>query len=262
MVYNQIMEVINGQWIMDGVDSGDPGCVHTSDELLEVIERVGFMPLFSNSIPGFSVENMTDPVNWWCGDETSDPWEWRIILARTGKVAYGKFFGGKAGFVSKKWFPHCANYGRDGYDFDARYEDGKARHKEKLVMGLFEPDGVEPRDINKSTLTKYGCHEALYTNEMKEMAGFGKDGFKGFEGVLTKLQMQTYLITRDFIPRINKHGEEFGWPVAIMTPPEYLWGYKFVTGQYKEMPGDSLKKITGQISKFYDVTDRDIRKVL
>ena len=97
---------------------------------------------------------------------------------------------------------------------------------------------------------------------MKEMAGFGKDGFKGFEGVLTKLQMQTYLITRDFKPRINKHGEEFGWPVAIMTPPEYLWGYKFVTGQYKEMPGDSLKKITGQISKFYDVTDRDIRKVL
>ena len=54
------MEVIDGQWFMEGVDSTDPSCIHTSDGLLEVIEKVGFLPLFSNDVPGFSVENMTD----------------------------------------------------------------------------------------------------------------------------------------------------------------------------------------------------------
>ena len=41
------MEVIDGQWYMQGVDWDDPSCVHSADELLEVIEKVGFMPLFS-----------------------------------------------------------------------------------------------------------------------------------------------------------------------------------------------------------------------
>ena len=247
------MEVVNGQWIMDGLDWNDKGCIHTADELLDVIGEVGFMPLFSNHVPGFSVENMTDPSFWWCGDESKDPWEWRIVLTRTGKVAYGKFFGNKAGFVSKKWFPYFANYRRDGYDFDSRYEDGKVRHQEKLIMGLFEPEGMDLWAIKKSSLSKYGCREALYTNEMKEMAGFGKDGFRNFDGVLTRLQMQTYLVTKDFKPRINKKGAEFGWPVAIMTPPEYLWGYKHVTSRYTESPEESYRKITQQLSRFYDL---------
>ena len=105
---------------MNGLDADDPDRIKSSEELLEVIDRVGFMPLFENEVPGFSVENMTATSDWWCGDESVDPWEWRIILARTGKVAYGKFFGKKAGFVSKKWFPRFANYRRDGYDFDSR----------------------------------------------------------------------------------------------------------------------------------------------
>ena len=29
------------------------------------------------------------------------------------------------GFISKKWLPVFANYRRDGYDFDALYEDGE-----------------------------------------------------------------------------------------------------------------------------------------
>ena len=55
------MEVINGEWYMDGLDWDDEGCLHSSDELLDVIEEVGFLPLFGNAIPGFSVENMTSP---------------------------------------------------------------------------------------------------------------------------------------------------------------------------------------------------------
>ena len=46
---------------------------------------------------------------------------WREIIARSGKVAYGKFFDKKAGFISVEWLPVFANYRRDGDDFDALY---------------------------------------------------------------------------------------------------------------------------------------------
>lgn len=256
------MQVINGQWIMSGPDWNDEGCVHSADELLAVIEKVGFLPLFETSIPGFSVENMTDADYWWTGDERYDPWEWRIILTRTGKVAYGKFFGNKAGFISKKWFPYFANYRRDGYDFDSGYEDGKATFKEKLLMDLFIPEGIDMWDIKKKELEGRGCACELFTHEMKERAGFGKDGHKNFEGTLTRLQMKTYLIAKDFVPRVNKKGESFGWSVAVMTPPEYLWGYKFVTGQYKDTPEESFNKIASQIMKNYDADIKLIKKII
>lgn len=256
------MQVINGEWYMDGIEWDDEGCLHESGELLDVIGKIGFLPLFSNGVQGFSVESMTDPAMWWTGDETTDPWEWRIVLTRTGKVAYGKFFGGRAGFISKKWFPYFANYRRCGYDFDALYDDGKAGYREKLLMDLFVPKGVDMWDVKKSALEKYGCAQELYTFEMKEKGGFGKGGEKNFEGVLAKLQMQTYLVAKDFRPRLNKKGDEYGWPVAIMTPPEYLWGYKHVTGCYGEKPEESFGKIVRQVRKFFDADDKTVRNVL
>lgn len=256
------MEVINGQWYMYGPDWDDEGCIHSSDELLKVIEDVGFLPLFGNDVSGFSVENMTDPSYWWTGDQDTDPWEWRGILARTGKVAYGKFYGNRAGFISKKWFPYFANYRRNGYDFDALYEDGKAGFREKLLMDLFIPSDTNMWDVKLDSLEELGRSEYLYTNEMKEKAGFGKGGVKNFEGTLTKLQMQSYLTVKDFKPRLNKKGEEFGWAVAIMTPPEYLWGYKSVSGRYKESPAVSYDKIIKQIQKHFDADEADIRKVI
>ena len=66
-------------------------------------------------------------------DPEQDPWKWREIIAHTGEVAYGKFFNRKAGFVSLEWFPAFANYRRDGYDFDARWEDELASHRAKKI---------------------------------------------------------------------------------------------------------------------------------
>ena len=101
-------------------------------------------------------------------------------------------------------------------------------------MDLFVPSGTDMWNVKVSDLDKQGCYSELYTFEMKEKGGFGKGGQKNFEGILTKLQMQTYLVTSDFKPRLNKKGIEYGWPVALMTPPEYIWGYKHVTSRYKD----------------------------
>ena len=241
------MIVENGEWIMKGVDWEDSACIHSTDELIEVINEYGFLPLFSNEVEGFSVEEMTEPSYWWSGDVDVDPWEWRAIIARTGKVAYGKFFNKKAGFISKKWFPYFANYRRDGYDFDARYEDGKAEFRENLIMKLFLPEDSSE----------------LFSFEVKKMAGFGKGGEKNFEGTVTKLQMESYLVVKDFRQKVNKKGEPYGWANAIYTLPEYIWGYKSVTQRYKESPEESYNKIIKQIQKcFPDVELKDIKKII
>ena len=54
-----------------------------------------------------------------------------VRLAKKHDILYGKFFAKKAGFISKKWLPVFANYRRDGYDFDALFEDEKAPIKHK-----------------------------------------------------------------------------------------------------------------------------------
>ena len=102
----------------------------------------------------------------------------RQIIARRHDIVYGKFFDKKAGFISKKWLPVFANYRRDGYDFDALYDDGKAPNKHKKIMVNFMEDNADSE---------------IYSNELKKQAGFGKDGEKGFDGAITNLMMQTYL---------------------------------------------------------------------
>ena len=239
------MQEINGQWIMSGVDIDSPDCLHSVDELAECIEKVGFLPLFACQIPGFSVEEHTYPSFWWSGDKAVDPWEWRAIIAESGKIAYGKFFDNKAGFISKKYFPYFANLRRDGYDFDALWDDGKASLRQKKIMDLF--------DMNTR----------LFSFEIKQAAGFGKGKEKNFEGTLTGLQMSTYLCMRDFKKKRNKAGREYGWDVAIYALSEQLFGYKHVTKAYKESPEESYKTIEKQFKKYFgDADERAIEKMI
>lgn len=228
----------NGTWIMYGVRWDDPECLHTVDDAIDYINEVGFLPLFKNEIPGFSLEERTVPEYWWSGDAEYDPWEWREIIARRGEVAYGKFFDKKAGFISKEWLPYFVNYRRDGYDFDALWEDGKASAKQKKIMDLYCEDLMDSE---------------YYSNELKKKAGFGKGGEKGFDGVITGLQMQMYLCVRDFRQRKNKQGEAYGWPIAIYSTPEHLWGHDYVRSAYEENPIDSAKRIANHIMDVYPI---------
>ncbi|MDO4650163.1 MAG: hypothetical protein Q4B26_16100 [Eubacteriales bacterium] len=236
-----------GEWIMYGVSEDDPYCLHTVDELTEYINEIGFLPLFKNEIPGFSVEERTVPEYWWSEDPERDPWIWRELIARSGEIAYGKFFNKKAGFISREWFPYFANARRDGYDFDALWDDEKASMRQKKIMDLFADDP----------------DTELYSFEIKKKAGFGKDGEKNFEGTITDLQMKTYLCMRDFKKRINKKGKPYGWNVAIYSMPEHLWGYEHVTSAYKENPNSSAEHILNYMKDIYPIAaEKDIRKVL
>ena len=242
------MENESGTWIMYGVEPDDPECIHTVDEAIEYINEVGFLPLFKNEIPGFSLEERTIAEHWWSENSAIDPWEWRVVIARSGEVAYGKFFAGKAGFISKKWLPYFANYRRDGYDFDALWEDGKASMRQKKIMDLFAEEYADAE---------------LFSNEIKKKAGFGKDGEKGFDGTITDLQNLLYLCARDFRQKKNKKGQEYGWAIAVYSTPEHIFGYDYMTSAYRENSWESGKKIAMHLMDVYPIASiNQIKKLI
>jgi hypothetical protein len=230
----------DGEWIMEGLEKHDPKRIKTIDELYEYIETVGFLPLFSSRVPGFSLEELTASSAWFSG-ETEDPWEWRSVAARERRVVYGKFFGKKAGFISKEWFPYFAAYRRDGYDFDTLYELGMAPRKNKLLMDVLEAGGQVPS----------------YT--LKTEAGFGKNGETGFDGAITNLMMQTYCVISGFERKLNRNGEEYGWPVAVYSIAEQCFGREMVRSQYGLAKEEAREKIAEQMRSLYpDASEKDI----
>lgn len=238
----------SGTWIIYGVTSDDPECIHTVDEAIEYINKVGFLPLFKNEIPGFSLEERTVAEHWWSENPDVDPWEWRAVIARSSKVAYGKFFDGKAGFISKEWLPCFVNYRRDGYDFDALWDDGKASRRQKKIMDLFAEENEDAE---------------LYSNEIKQNAGFCKEGEKGFESTIANLQHMMYLCVRDFRQKKNKKGQEYGWAIAVYSTPEHIFGNEYVTATYSEDPLESGKKIAKHIMDVYPIASvPQIRKLI
>ena len=238
------MDTIDGEWIMKGCRRSDRDCLHSPEDLLALVRSIGFLPLFSNGIPGFSVEEHTPAGDWWT-DRPEDPWGWRQALAPEDGVAYGKFFDRKAGFVSREWFPVFANYRRDGYDYEGLYEDGKMNSRCKRILDIFGLD-------------ENAAGPGLLSCEIRKRAALEK----GFEGALTELQMKTFLIMGSFRQKTNRRGEAYGWHVAELLTPETKWGYDAVNA-CGEKPEDSWERIRAQVIKHFPGTaDTEVRKML
>ena len=218
--------------------------IHNAMELEALVQQMGFLPFFVCSIPNFSIEKFT-PSRYWFTENVDGPWEWRIEVARRGMVANGKLFSQKAGLVSREWYPDLANYRRNGYDFDSRYEEGLASYREKCVMDVLLREGP--------TLSK----------DLKRMAGFGGDGLKGFDTVMTNLQMQTYVTVHSFEYARDKYGKPYGWGIARYAVAEDVLGAEVTQGAYDRNPEESKAKIVQHLGMLCpDAFDDDLEKLI
>ena len=77
--------------------------IRSAADIVALTNEWGFLPFFENGIPGFSVEELT-PKELWFASDVDGPWEWKGPVIRASGCAYGKFFGGKAVFISREWF--------------------------------------------------------------------------------------------------------------------------------------------------------------
>ena len=221
--------------------------IGSMQELMDLINAVGFVPFFQNEIEGFSIEEHIGKGCWYTdGDDGFWPaWEWKGPVICQMKCAYGKFLRNKAMYISREWFPDFANYRRDGYDFDARYDDGLASYQDKELFELLD------------------AHAPIQSKELKKIGDYGKNGRKGFDTMITRLQKQCYVVISDFRYACDKAGKEYGWGVADYSTPEKFFGPDFRDRVYKRKPKESYERVFEQLKKVLpDAKEEEIHRIL
>lgn len=199
-------------------------------DLTQAVEHYGVIPLFRNSVPGFSVEEHTDPSCWYSSENSEwKVWEWKGPVIRETGCAYGKFFEKKASFVSAEWFPDLANFRRDGYDFDARYDDGLASRKDLELFELIDRNAP------------------VISGTLKAMGNYRKGGRTGFDTSVNRLQRQCYVIISDFVYSLDRYGRSYGWGSAVYSTPEKHMGSTFIDQVYSRSPEESRERLAAHL---------------
>lgn len=225
--------------------------VRSKEDLAEAVEAFGIVPYFSCSIPGFSLEEHCDPAALW-SDTAECSWDWKGPVIRETGCAYGKFFEKKAVYVSRAWFCELANYRRDGYDFDARWDDGLARRDDKELYELIA--------ANAPVLSK----------ELRSLGGYavkgrwGKtEGKAGFDGSVTRLQELGYVTISDFVYTTDRLGNRRGWGVAAYDTPERFMGRDFRERVYAHTPEESCERLLAHLSELLpDTPLKELKRFL
>ena len=219
--------------------------IRTKQDLIDAVNTFGVVPFFRNSIPGFSLEEHADPSVWYAGNDEWPLWEWKGPAIRETRCAYGKFFEKKAVFVSLEWFRELANYRRDGYDFDARYDDGLASRRDKELFDLIETNAP------------------VLSRTVKAVGNYRKGGRTGFDTSITRLQEQCYVLTSDFVYALDRYGKPYGWGTAQYSTPERFFGADFSERVYARRPAESYDRLLAHLSALLPRADEDsLRKLL
>lgn len=211
--------------------------IDSFESLCSTIHELGILPYFRNCIEGFSIEENVSPELWF--GECEGIWEWKGPVIKETHCAYGKFFGKKAVFIDKALFPDFANWRRDGYDFDARYDDGLAKHSDKVIYDL----------------TAESC--PIISKQLRQAAEI-----KGFDGIITRLQSQGYIITSDFVYMTDRNGCRYGWGVAEYSTPESFFRSSFTESVYSKEPEISKQFIKEHIMKMTGTDEKTADKFM
>ena len=83
--------------------------VYSATGMMELIQKIGFLPLLDSGIEGFSAEDIVVedcgyvrlPEGGW----DWPLWKWKGEIVQEMPCMYGKFFNKKAGFISQEWWP-------------------------------------------------------------------------------------------------------------------------------------------------------------
>ena len=216
--------------------------IHNSAQLMALIEEIGFLPLLDSGIRGFSAEEMVDDdcryVVLSDGGWDWPLWKWKGSIITDGGHIYGKFFAGKAGFISREWWPDFCNYRRSTrpYPMEGSIE-------ETILL----------------TLAEQG---SLITRELRAACGFDGPKMRSkFDAYVTRLQMATRIVTEDFIYPMDKHGREYGWGWSLLTTPEQLYGRDVC--RCDRSPEESFERICQQLHTICPkATDTQIKKLV
>ena len=221
---------------------GETGRIHSCPELMECVRQVGFLPLLESGIQGYSAEGlMAEECRFTQFDDGSwewPLWQWKGSVVREGNCTYGKFFAGKAGFISREWWPDFYNWRRSQHHAPA---EGTIEH------------------VILTTLREHG---SMIARELRAACDFtGKNMRSKFDAYTGRLQMGAYIVTEDFVYPLDKHGREYGFGWSLLTTPERLLGREAC--HCNRTPEESFQRMVAHLSQLMpEATEKQIKKLI
>lgn len=216
--------------------------IHSCPELVEYVNRIGFLPLLSMGAEGWSAEEAVDedcryivlPDGGW----EWQLWKWKGSVLLESGCAYGKFFLGKAGFVSREWWPDFCNYRR------SRYPEPEEGSIEEAILSVLRQRG------------------SMITRELRAACGFtGPKMRSKFDAYVSRLEKACRIVTEDFVYPRDRHGREYGWGWSLLTTPESLFGSAACRADCS--PEESLERMSAHLHNLLPwASDEYVAKVL
>ena len=221
---------------------GAQGYIHSCPELMECVRQIGFLPLLESGIPGYCAEAlMAEECRYTQFPDGSwewPLWQWKGSVIREGDCVYGKFFAGKAGFISCEWWPDFCNWRRS--------------------QNPIPKEGT----IEDAILTTLRSHDSMIARELRAACDLtGKNMRSKFDAYVGRLQMSAYIITEDFVYPVDKHGREYGFGWSLLTTPEHLLGKEACLCQ--RSPEESFQRMMAHLTRLLPSwAEKHIKKIV
>lgn len=197
------------------------------DEFVSALDEIGFL-LFGGRTSGMlTLEDMTDPAAWYCGEAETNPWQWKTMLAERKDGVYARLLGRQTFMISNAWYPKFLAAYRTCDSMPERYAAGL------VSAGLFEAYRMfeEKPTMGKHELT------ARLTRSRAERA-------------LSDLQREMYVTVSGEVQRVSIDFKPIGWPSTEYTrvdqwAPDALAEAETLDG---EQARDAIRTRAGEIS--------------
>ena len=175
------------------------------DEFLSARELAGMTPGGVNGEGVFTLCGFFgSAVRWHTGDPDTDPWEWRMRVLSEGRgIAYGKFYYGKSGYLTRKWFPYLLAVRRGKSSFEELFAGDEAARR---IYTLIRDNG------------------RLSLHMLKLLGFFSREEKSDFERALTALQSSLFLTMCGQERKLSKEGREYGWNSTVFCLTEEFFG--------------------------------------
>lgn len=211
--------------------------IDSPESMAAAIRKAGIIPFVHNTVPGWSIRELTAPGCWFTDEdvEVLGPWDWKIEVLREGDITYSKCISNKAVFATVECFRHLMNWRRsqpfyrmalgEGYPVHNQMDKLYSLFSPVLLSAIRELGCVGGSDIRKIlTQRTTPVQRRQITGHMEkylipEVRRTVADYLETF------LEMGTWTVVADF-ERVYKgpRMEYKGWQKSTITTPDELFG--------------------------------------
>ncbi len=207
--------------------------IASPEAMISIIRTIGIVPFSKCSVPGWSIQEMTDPDFWFTTSDQLGPWDWKVDAVQSG-IVYGKFLSRKSAFATEEMYRHLMNW-RRSLPYYRMAEGG--RYKATTI------DDRLHKYLSPVLLSAIRKHETLDSSELrgilekevplevrKKVGGYvGKNLIpkvtkQAVDFIMQFLEMGTWTVVGD-ITRVYRgpNCEYKGWQRNSITTPDLLF---------------------------------------